>query len=156
MKYTILYLPVLLLFITSCGFTESKEEAKIVMDNFFEQRIENGTTGDEKYYSDIFLDSTSSKEWDRIKSIVNSANGKILSYEQSNWQIQNKANASELSGTYVYFSFNTAYENGEGTELITLFKNDENPTFKIIGHNFKSTMIVDFVNNSIDNSIDSN
>ncbi|GAB5408624.1 MAG: hypothetical protein BalsKO_09890 [Balneolaceae bacterium] len=139
----------------SCGFSESNEEANEVMDNFFENRIEEGSTGNTRYYSNLFLESTSTEEWERIKSLVNKANGKLVSYEQTGWKIQKKKNSSELSGTFVHYSYRIVYENGEGTETITLIKNSEIPSFKIITHHFTSTMIQQLVNKSIDEAVDS-
>lgn len=156
MKFSFLVVSILTLTITSCNFSESNEEANKVMESFFENRIEENSLGNISYYSNLFLESTSTEEWNRIKSLVNKANGKIISYEQTGWQVQKKANTSELSGTFVHYSYKIVYENGEGTETISLIKNSESPSFKIIKHHFTSTMINQLVNKGIDEAVNSN
>ena len=148
-------LALIFLFIGGCGFSESIDETDELMKTFFENRIEEGTTGSSRFYSTLFTESTGEQEWERIQSLVLKANGKLLSYEKTGWQVQKKTHTSELSGTFVHYSYNTTYELGEGIELISLVKNSDNPTFRIIKHTFNSSMIQDLINKGIDQAVDS-
>lgn len=154
MKYIFKINLLLLFLISGCNFSEDFDQANSAIDSFFNERIEKGSIAPSQYYIDNFM-SNNPDEWIRIQKLVQEANGNLLSYERSGWQIQNKSSTSELSGTFVYYSFNTVYEKGEGTETITVLKNTDNPSFKVIGHHFDSKMIQDLVNQGINNVISS-
>jgi hypothetical protein len=138
-------------FISGCGFSESLNESDVVMDNFFKDRIENKHSGAERFYAESFLEKIDKKEWDRIKNLVEKANGALLSYEKISWNINKRSNTNpDESGTFIAYAYKTKYDNGEGTETITVVKNQNNPSFRIISHNYNSEMIQDIINQGID------
>ncbi len=144
----------IIFFSFGCNFSENLDEANSFIDSFFEQRIKEDSIAPLGFYADSFAENDPA-EWERIKTLVEKANGDVISFEKINWQLNNKASTSELSGTFVNYSFKVVYENGEGIERITLLKNSDNPTFKIIGHNYNSEMIQNLVNQGIENAINS-
>ncbi|OAN64635.1 hypothetical protein A8B79_00370 [Balneola sp. EhC07] len=121
------------------------------MDNFFKDRIENKHSGSERFYAESFLEKVDKKEWARIKTLVEKANGTLLSYEKTSWNINKRSNTNpDKSGTFIAYTYKTTYDNGAGTETITVLKNQNNPSFRIISHNFNSEMIQDVINQGID------
>ena len=137
--------------ISGCGFSESLNESDVVMDNFFKDRIENKHSGSERFYAESFLEKVDKKEWARIKTLVEKANGTLLSYEKTSWNINKRSNTNpDESGTFIAYTYKTTYDNGAGTETITVLKNQNNPNFRIISHNFNSEMIQDVINQGID------
>ncbi len=146
--YFVIFLGVI---ISGCGFSESLNESDAVMDNFFKDRIENKHSGSERFYAESFLEKIDKEEWSRIKNLVEKANGALLNYEKTSWNINKRSNTNaDESGTFIAYVYKTVYDNGEGTETITVLKNQNNPSFRIISHNYNSKMIQDVINQGID------
>jgi hypothetical protein len=129
---------------------DNMEEARLFMDDYFQHRIDSGWVNTDQFYSDLFHESVSSKQWNRIKTLVDNSNGNVQSYEQTSWNINSKTSTNELSGTFVTYSFGTVNEIGTVVETIVLHKNSSYPTFKIINHHFDSPEIQATINEGID------
>lgn len=141
----------LLMFLSlvGCGFSESIKDAEVILDKFFNQRIKEGSTGPEEYYSKYFFEATTQEEWRDIQALVNKANGQVKSYEQQSWRVHSRVISTELAGTFATFVYKVQYEKCEGFETIVLFKNDDNPDYKIFNHNYNSENIQKLINKGI-------
>ncbi len=142
-----------LVLMTGCGMSEDIKEAESVMNRIFRERIRTNDQGPVRYYSHYFLEATGEKEWDNMKRLVTKAHGALLSYEQQTWELKTQAHTSELSGTFVAYTYLTTFENGQAKETITLFKNSDNPEFRILGHRINSENIQQLLNNNIEKII---
>ena len=131
----------ILIVLSGCGMNQDIKEADLFMEKFFNDRIKTGDAGPSHYYSRFFKEVTSDEQWQGIKDLVINAHGKLRSFEQLTWKIETKTHISNLSGTFVFYTYNTVFENDSAVETIALFKNEENPKFRIISHRYNSDNI---------------
>jgi|GEM_PF-4862831 len=137
--------------VTGCGLPESVSEANIFFDDFYKHRIDSGWTDTDKFYSQEFHESASTEDWNRIKNLVTNANGSVRSFEKISWNVKSNSSTNKISGTTATYTFRTTNVVGEVIETVALVKNRDNPTFKIISHNFNSPEIQKIINQGIDN-----
>ena len=134
----------------ACGLVKGKAEAQKVAESLFQERINDGWFGSDRYYSDLFWENTDQKKWSNIKALVAKAMGDLESYSLSSWNVQSKVNTSELSGTIVVLEYETVYREGTGTETLTIHKPLMGNEFSILGHNFYSEKIQQMIDESIE------
>ena len=139
--------------LVGCSLITGKEESEKVAKEFFQDRIANGGLGQNKYYSEIFWQHTNDQEWNRIKSLVSKALGDIKSYSLISWNVETKANTSELSGTFVVLVYDTEYEKGKGQETLTWHKKLTGSDYKIIAYNINSVEIQKLIDKGIEQVI---
>jgi hypothetical protein len=134
----------------SCSMVKGKGEAEKVAEAQFNDRMQNGWAGTNKYYSKLFWKNTSEKKWQNLEKLVSKAMGKPESYSLSNWNIQSKVNTNELSGTIVTLVYDVEYEKGKGAERLVLHKPLMGDEYSIIAHNFNSELIQELINKGIE------
>lgn len=136
--------------IFSCSVVKGKAEAEKVAGSLFQERIKNGWTGSDKYYSDIFFKGTTEQKWSNIQTLVTKAMGELKSYSLTTWNVQAKVHSDEISGTIVVLEYETSYEKGNGTETLTIHKPVMGGNFSIIGHNINSELIQKLIDKGIE------
>ena len=105
----------------ACGFAKGKGEAEKVAQSLFNERIRNGWSGSNEFYSDLFWKSTNEKKWSNIQNLVTKAMGELKSYSLTTWKVQSKVHTSEISGTIVVLVYETIYENSLNPPNLNLF-----------------------------------
>jgi hypothetical protein len=140
-------------FICSCGLVTGKGDAEKVAESFLNERIENGGFGSDTYYSEIFWDNTDIEKWEGIQRLVENTMGDLKSYELRNWKVNTQAKTNNLSGTIVYLLYETVYEKGKGTEILTIYKPILGEKYAIVGHNFDSPEIQKLIDKGIDQAL---
>lgn len=125
----------------ACGVVKGKGEAEKVAESLFNERIQKGWYGSEKYYSDLFWKNTTKEKWHNIQKIVTKAMGELKSFSLSTWNVQSKVHTNEISGTMVRLVYEAVYEKGKGTETLVLHKPVMGEKFAILAHNVNSELI---------------
>jgi hypothetical protein len=135
-----LVIPILMVFLFAlgCGMVTGKGEAQKVAESFLNERIQNGGTGQDSYYSDLFWKNTDPAKWENIKKLVAKANGNLIGFKLQNWQVKSQTKLNDLSGTFVVLVYETEYQKAKGTETLTMFKRLKDDKFLIMGLNFNS------------------
>ena len=150
-KFTsIILLSICFLSLSACGFVKGKGEAEKVAESLFNERLQNGWSGTNKYYSELFWKNTSEKKWTNIQNLVSKAMGGLKSFSLTTWNVQSKVHTNEISGTIVRLVYETEYENGKGTETLTLHKPLMGKEFSILGHNINSELIQQLIEKGIE------
>ena len=155
MKARILSILCVATFIVGCGMTDDIKEADLMMKSYFDARIKTKDAGPDQFYSTHFKEATNQQEWDNIKLLVEAAHGALQSYEQLTWKIQHSVSTEEISGTLVVYTYQTVFEKGMANESITLIKNEENPQFKILAHQYNSDNIQKMLSENLANAANS-
>jgi hypothetical protein len=137
--------------VVGCGVSDDIKEADLMMKSYFDTRIKTKDAGPDQFYSTHFKQATNQQEWDNIKLLVDAAHGDLQSYEQLSWKIQHSVSTEEISGTMVMYTYQTDFEKGTANESITLIKNEENPQFKILAHQYNSDNIQTMLNENLAN-----
>lgn len=135
--------------IFSCGMVKGKGEAEDVAESFLKERIENGWSGTDPYYSEIFWDATTHEKWGNIQNIVLKTMGELKTFSLESWNVQNQVHTNELSGTIVRLVYETEYEKGKGMETLVLHKSLLGKKFSIIGHTINSPQIQKVIEDGI-------
>lgn len=133
----------------SCSMVTGKGEAEDTAASFFKERIQNGWTETDHYYSKIFWDSTGIQKWSNIRNLVLKAMGPLKSFSLQTWNVQSKVHTNELSGTIVRLVYETEYEKGKGIETLVLHKPLTGKNFSIVGHNINSEQIQKLIDEGI-------
>jgi hypothetical protein len=136
-----------------CGVSDDIKDADLTMKNYFDVRIKTQDAGPNQFYSTHFKAETSEEDWNNIKLLVNKAHGNLKSYEQLTWKIESSVSTETISGTMVFYTYKTEFENGMANESITLIKNEENPKFKILAHQFNSDNIQKLLSENLANTL---
>ncbi len=155
MKARILLILCAATFIVGCGMTDDIKEADLMMKSYFDARIKTKDAGPDQFYSTHFKEATSQQEWDNIKLLVEEAHGELQSYEQLTWKLEHSVSTNEISGTMVMYTYKTVFEKGMANESITLIKNEKNPQFKILAHQYNSENIQKMISENLTNSLES-
>jgi hypothetical protein len=134
----------------ACGFAKGKGEAEKVAQSLFNERIRNGWSGSNEFYSDLFWKSTNEKKWSNIQNLVTKAMGELKSYSLTTWKVQSKVHTSEISGTIVVLVYETIYEKGKATETLTVHKPMMGEKYSILGHNINSELIQQLIDKGIE------
>ncbi len=135
--------------------TDDIKEADLMMKSYFDARIKTKDAGPDQFYSTHFKEATSQQEWDNIKLLVEEAHGELQSYEQLTWKLEHSVSTNEISGTMVMYTYKTVFEKGMANESITLIKNEKNPQFKILAHQYNSENIQKMISENLTNSLES-
>ena len=141
-----------MMMLVACGFVKGKGEAEKIAESLFEERIGKGQFDSDldRYYSELFWKNVDDKKWSDIKKLVKTAMGDLKSYVLITWNVQSKVDTNEISGTIVVLVYETTYENGLGTETLTIHKSLTGDTFAILGHHFNSEQIQELINKGIE------
>jgi hypothetical protein len=152
MKNAIFTIGIVFVFLSlfACGLVKGKGEAEKVAESLFQERINDGWLGSDRYYSDLFWKNTDEKKWSNIKNVVEKAMGDLESYSLTTWNVRSKINTNELSGTIVVLVYETVYREGKGTETLTIHKPLLGNEFSILGHNFNSERIQQVIDKGIE------
>jgi hypothetical protein len=146
----IIFCSICCLSLFACGLAKAKGEAEKVAESLFKERIQNGWSGSDKYYSDLFWKGTDKKKWHNIQKLVTKAMGKLKSYSLTTWNVQSKINTNEISGTVVRLLYETVYEKGKGTEALIIYKPVMGKQYSILGHNINSELIQKLIDKGIE------
>jgi hypothetical protein len=146
----IIFFSIYSLSLISCGVVKGKGEAEKVAESLFQNRIQNGWSGSDRYYSDLFWQKTSEKKWSNIQNLVTKAMGELKSFSLTNWNVQSKVHSNEISGTIVTLVYETVYDEGKGTETLIIHKPVMGKEFSILGHNINSELIQELIEKGIE------
>jgi hypothetical protein len=146
----IILFSICILSLFSCGVVKGKGEAEKVAEFLFNERIQNGWDGTDKYYSDLFWKNTTDKKWHNIRKLVTKAMGELKSFSLTTWNIQSKVNTNEISGTLVRLVYETVYDKGKGTETLVVHKPLMGEKFAILSHNINSELIQQLIEKGIE------
>ena len=131
---------------------KGKGAAEKVAESLFNQRIQNGWSGTNKYYSELFWENTSERKWASVQNLVSKSMGELKSYSLTSWNVQSTVNTNKISGTIVRLVYETEYENGKGTETLVIHKPLTGKEFSIIGHNINSELIQQLIEKGIEHA----
>jgi hypothetical protein len=131
---------------------KGKGDAEKVAESLFNDRIQNGWAGTNKYYSELFWKATTEKKWANIQNLVLKAMGELKGFSLTTWKIQSKIHTNDISGTIVRLAYETEYENGKGTETLVLHKPVMGKKFSILGHNINSELIQQLIDKGIEHA----
>lgn len=136
MKKIFLFL-MLATILTSCLKSFSPDDAKVVMNQYYESVKNKNYDEIMKFYNEKFFEVTPKDKWESLLKKTYPKLGDFEYTELENWQIKNMATTSG-SGTYYMLQYNTKYSKFPAVEKFTLFKPKGEKTIKIISHNITS------------------
>ena len=124
-----LLLPLLLL-LSSCGFSDSKEAVAEVMTRYFTAIEAQDYPAAMDFYAETFFKEASRETWEAHLHNTNRQLGDLESYEAVNWNV--KKNVGANAGTFVQVVYKTRYSRHPAVEKFILKKAAEG--FRIIAH----------------------
>ena len=120
----------LLLVLSGCGFSSSKEDAAEVMTQYFAAIQAQDFPEAMAYYAETFFKETSRETWEDQLHRYNRRLGNLESFEAVNWNV--KKNVGTNAGTYVQVIYKTTYARHQAVEKFILKKAAAG--FRIIVH----------------------
>ena len=120
----------ILLLLTSCGFSDSRDEAAEVMNRYFAAIEVQDYTVAMDLYADAFFRDTSRDAWEAQLRSYRRLLGDLESFEAISWNV--KKNVGVKAGTFVRVVYRTRYSRHPAMEQFILKKADEG--FRIISH----------------------
>ena len=123
-------LVVLLLVLSGCGISSSKDDAAEVMTRYFAAIEARDYPAAMAYYAETFFKETSRDTWEAQLQRYNRRLGNLESFEAVNWNV--KKNVGANAGTYVQVIYKTRYARHPAVEKFILKKAAAG--FRIIVH----------------------
>jgi len=120
----------LLLLLSSCGFSASKEDVAEVMTQYFSAIEARDYPAAMDYYAEAFFKDASRDAWEAQLQKYNRQLGDLESFEAVNWNV--KKNVGANAGTFVQVVYKTHYSRHPAVEKFILKKADAG--FRIIMH----------------------
>lgn len=124
-----LLLPLLLL-LSSCGFSASREDAAEVMTHYFRAIEARDYPAAMDYYAEAFFKNASREAWEAQLRKYNRQLGDLESFKAVNWNV--KKNVGTNAGTLVQVVYKTDYSRHPAVEQFILKKAAAG--FRIIAH----------------------
>jgi hypothetical protein len=120
----------LLLLLSSCGFSASKEDVTEVMTQYFTAIEAQDYLAAMEYYAASFFKEASREAWEAQLQKYNRQLGDLESFEAVNWNV--KKNVGANAGTFVQVIYKTHYSRHPAVEKFILKKAAVG--FRIIAH----------------------
>jgi len=129
------FLLVSLLFLSSCGFSDSREAAAEVMAQYFAAIEGQDFQSAMAFYADGFFRDSSEQDWEAQLRRYNHQLGDLESYEAVSWNI--KKNVGANAGTFVRVVYRTHYSRHPAVEQFIL-KKAQAADYRIIAHRIQA------------------
>lgn len=127
----------------ACTMGEEKRQAEQASASMLDERVQQGGMIHHRHYSEQFFKTIPQQQWEMLQNMVQIEHGDLKSYTLTKGTINTRPSAIGWSGTFAVLFYDTRYARGEGREIITLYKPDGAQAFKVLGHDFKSSLITE-------------
>jgi hypothetical protein len=124
----------MLLLLAGCGFSDSREGAAEVMEQYFTAIQEQDYPAAMAFYADAFFKDASRQEWEARLRHYNRQLGDLESYEAVSWNIQKHMGSN--AGTFVRVIYKTRYSRHPAVEQFILKKMPE--AYRIVAHRIQA------------------
>jgi len=124
----------LLLLLAGCGFSDSREAAAEVMEQYFAAIEGQDYPSAVTYYADDFFKDASRQEWEDQLRRYNRQLGDLQSYEAVSWNV--KKHAGSNAGTFVRVVYKTRYSRHPAVEQFILKKMQDD--YRIVAHRIQA------------------
>ena len=98
----------------------TKDNAELLMNEYFEKVSQNNFALVKSYYSEEFYQNMSIKKWEEEYNRIHSILGKLISVKLISWEIKTKLTTSGF-GRDIKFVYSNKYDNEHITEWINIF-----------------------------------
>ena len=124
----------LLLLLSGCGFSDSREAAAEVMEEYFTAIKGQDYASAMAFYADGFFADASRQEWEARLRQYNRRLGDLESYEAVSWNVQKHAGSN--AGTFVRVIYKTSYSRHPAVEQFILKKMPD--AYRIVAHRIQA------------------
>lgn len=125
---------ILLLFLSSCGFGDSRKAAEQVMGEYFAAIEAQDYASAMGYYAETFFREASRGDWEAQLRRYNRELGDLESFEAVSWNIKQRVGSN--GGTLVQVVYKTRYSRHPAVEQFILKKAEAD--FRIIAHRIQA------------------
>jgi len=125
---------VLLLLLSGCGFSDSRDAAANVMEQYFAAIEGQDYPAAMAFYADSFFRESSRQDWEAQLRRYNRQLGDLESHEALSWNVKKHVGAK--AGTFVRVVYKTRYSRHPALEQFILKKTRD--AYRIIAHRIQA------------------